>query len=218
MQRNHIDLVAEMLSDDVTPERLKEIESTHSNLANIVLQLKNDYEEYKASRESSLRGKLGAFSRKFDSVKKFSEHEGVRDYIRKHGLSEETISHENDENYNPLELEARRIFVNYKERKSAIRHAFEYENRNNYSTILQDERNFKRNKYVRQYARSLVQKESDLSKKLDELYEDKQKREQAIAKAYESFNNGTYSRNDYIIERIHLLHNHMKLQRLLYAK
>ena len=60
--------------------------------------------------------------------------------------------------------------------------------------------------------------EQDLDSKLSELYDDKSKREQAITKAFESFNNGTYSRNDYIIERIHLLHNHMKLQRLLYAR
>jgi hypothetical protein len=125
-----------MLNGDISPERLKELEIKYPSLANIVLQLKQDYEEYKANRESSLKGKLGAFSRKFDSVKKFSEHEGVKDYIIKHGLSEETVSQEDSEGYDPLEAEAKRIFINNKERKAAIKHAFEHENRKNYGNLL----------------------------------------------------------------------------------
>lgn len=218
IQNEHVDIVSQMLDKMAAPERIKQLEQEYPELANIVVKLKQDYEVYRANRESSLLGKFGAFSRSFDSVKKFTEDEGVQDYIRKHGLSEETVEKENEEEYNPLELEARRIFANNKERKSALRHAFEYQNKKRYSQILQDERNFSRNKYIRQYARNQVSAERDLDSKLYELYNDKQKREQAISKAFESYNNGTYSVNDYIIERIHLLHNHQKLQRLQYAR
>lgn len=218
MQQRHIDVVSEMLSSLSTPERIKQLEQENPELANIVVSLKNDYDDYKTNRENSQRGKFGAFSKSFDSVKKFLENEGVRDYITTHGLSSDTVSKEDEEGYDPLESEARRIFANTKERKAALKYAYEYQNRKEYGELLQEERAFSRNKYIRQYARSQVTTENFLDSKLRELYEDKQKREDAISKAFELYNNGTYSLNDYVIERIHLLHNHMNLQRLQYAR
>ena len=218
MQQQHIDIVSEMLSELSTPERVNQLEQENPELANIVVNLKRDYESYKANRESSQQGKFGAFSKSFDSVEKFAKDEGVRNYIITNGLTESTTSNENQDDYNPLELEARRIFADRKERKAALRHAFEYQNRKKYGELLQDENNFFRNKYIRQYAREQVSLERDLNSKLNELYNDKQKREKAISAAFAMYNNGTYSLNDYIIERIHLLHNHQKLQRLQYAR
>ena len=218
IQENHVNLVSELLDEGTSEERIKQIQNDNPQLANIVLGLKNDYQDYKQNRDSSQRGKFGAFSRKFDSVKKFMQHEGVVDYISKHGLSQETVDQENEENYDPLEYEARRIFANDRERKAALKHAYEYENRKKYSEILQDQNQFFRNKYIRQYAREQVSAERFLEKKLREIYDDKEKRAKAISSAFEKYNNGTYSERDYIIERIHLLHLHQRLQRLKYAR
>lgn len=218
IQRNHVDLVTEMLSDTVSEERLKQIEQENPELANTVLGLRHDYQEYKANREQSKRGKFGSFARKFDSVSKFAANEGVRDYIAQNGLSEQTVANEGNEDYDLLTEEARRIFANDKERKAALRHAFDYENRQQYSQLLQDEQQFARNKYIRQYARSLVPLERDVDAKVRELYNDKTQRAKAINEAYNAYHNGTYSLNDYVIERIHLLHNHQRLQRLQYAR
>lgn len=216
-QDNHIDLVEEMLSNNISEDRLKQIEQENPELAHTVLGLRQDYQEYKANRELSKRGKFGAFVRKFDSVQKFIENEGVRDYIQKNGLSEETVANEGKEDYNPLLEEGRRIFINNREKKAALKHAFDYENRRNYSKLLQDETQFSRNKYIRQYVRQRYS-DRELDRGLREIYTDKQKRQDAIDSAYESYGNGTYSLNDYVIERIHLLHNHQRLQRLQYAR
>ena len=124
------------MSEGTSEERIKQIEQSNPELANIVLGLRNDYLEYKANRNAVNLGKFGAFSRKFDSVQKFVQHEGVKDYIIKNGLSEETVSHEDEEGYDPLLEEAKRIFVNNQERKKALRHAFEYENKQAYSKAL----------------------------------------------------------------------------------
>lgn len=218
IQQNHIDVVSEILSGETSPERLNEIEQNYPELSNIVVQLKRDYDEYKAHRESSNRGKFGQFVKKFDTVEKFLQNEGVRDYISRRGLSEETVAKEENEDYNPLEEEARRIFANNKERKEALKHAYDFENRKSYDSILQNENEFFKNKYIRQYARSLVNRESEINSKLRELYDNKDSRRKAIEEAFKSYNNGTYSLNDYVIERIHLLHNHQKLMRLQYAR
>lgn len=218
IQEEHINLVNEMLSDDITPERLREIEQQYPEMAHIVAQLKRDYDIYKSNRQASNLGKYGAFVRKFDSVTKFATHEGVLDYIRRNGLSEDTTLHEGEEGYDPLRLEAERIFANTKERKKALQYAYEYENRSRYNDILQDEYQFFRNKYVRQYVRNQVNIESQLDQKLRDIYNNKEERRKAIDEAYKYFNNGTYNMRDYIIERLHLLHQHNRFQRLLYAR
>lgn len=218
IQDNHINIVREMLDEATSEDRLKQIQEEYPELANIVVGLRNDYLDYKNNRDAVNRGKFGAFSRKFDTVEKFSNNEGVRDYISRNGLSQQVVEKENEEGYDPLREEAHRIFINPNERKKALRHAFNYENRKKYNDLLQQDSYFYNNKYIRQYARKNILLESELDEKLRELYNDKNKRQQAIDFAYESFNNGTYSLDDYVTERIHLLHLHQRLQRLKYAR
>ena len=218
IQRNHIDIVSEILSESTPEERLSQIKEQNPELYNMVSSLKEDYQLYKQNRDRSNLGKFAAFSRRFDSVAKFAQHEGVRDYITQNGLHLWTTTEQNDEEYDPLLEEAKNIFIDEKLRKKALRHAFQYENRQKYSQLLQDQNEFFRNKYIRQYARDQVVNEYDLNNKLREIYNDKNKRQKAINAAFDTFDNGTYSMNDYVIERIHLLHNHQKLQRLIYAR
>lgn len=217
-KRNHTNLVSELL-DELTPkERLKQIQDEYPELYNTVQGLRKDYIDYRNTSNQKKLAKYGAYVKKLtSSIDNFANNEGVQNYIRTNGIDESSTVDDGTEEFNPLMKEANRIFADEKERRKALKHAYEFEKRKHYGEILQDKQKFFRNSYIRQYARDQVAFENELDRKLEEIYNDEKLRYEAINHAYKIYDDGTYSERNYVTERIHLLHFHNEYQRLKHA-
>ena len=214
----HIDIMSELLSENLDDQRRDQINKDFPRLVQIFNDIKEDYQTYLKQKSSARDGAFGQYVKKYKSIDKFAQNEYIRQQIDERGLDEDlqNSTQLRDANY-WYEQQAARFTES--ERKEMLRKAFQQELRDQYRENLVKNKNvFRRNRYVRDWARSKVNTDSEINDYINKAYNQEDLLNEAVDFAYNSYNNGDYSLEDFARDRLNTYHRFHILSRLKYAR